>query len=62
MSDDENPDFNVDIKDIVPRVDITSQITDDLINAFSDKDWKVTREKYFKNRAFINTNSLIGPF
>lgn len=40
-SDDEKPTFEVNIRDIVPRVDITPQITDALINEFSDKDWKV---------------------
>jgi len=41
-SDDEKPAYEVNIRDIVPRVDISPQITDALINEFSDKDWKVS--------------------
>jgi len=40
-SDDEKPAYEVNIRDIVPRVDISPQITDALINELSDKDWKV---------------------
>jgi len=40
-SDDEKPAYEVNIRDIVPRVDITPQITDALINELADKDWKV---------------------
>lgn len=41
-SDEEKPAYEVNIRDIVPRVDISPQITDSLINELSDKDWKVS--------------------
>lgn len=40
-SNEEKPDKGVNSQDIVPSVDITSQISDSLINEFSDKDWNV---------------------
>lgn len=46
-SDEEKPDYEVNIRDIVPRVDITSQITDSLINEFSDRDWNVINKETF---------------
>lgn len=45
-SDDEKPAYEVNIRDIVPRVDITPQITDALISELSDKDWKVMIKTY----------------
>lgn len=45
VSDEEKPAYEVNIRDIVPRVDITPQITDALINELSDKDWKVSSKK-----------------
>lgn len=48
MSDDEKPAYEVNIRDIVPRVDITPQITDSLISELSDKDWKVWINKSLK--------------
>lgn len=53
VSDDEKPAYEVNIRDIVPRVDISPQITDALINEFADKDWKVCR------RLFKILNSLL---
>lgn len=44
-SDEDKPDYKVNIRDILPRVDITSQITDSLINELSDKDWNVIEKK-----------------
>lgn len=44
-SDEEKPAYEVNIRDIVPRVDITPQITDALISELSDKDWKVSSKK-----------------
>lgn len=37
------PDNEVNVRDFVPRVDITPLITDTLINEFSDRDWKVNK-------------------
>lgn len=45
-SDDEKPAYEVNIRDIVPRVDISPQITDALINELADKDWKVCRTMF----------------
>lgn len=65
-SDDEKPSYEVNIRDIVPRVDISPQITDALINELSDKDWKVSsinilvycRLNY--NKAYLSFCSFSG--
>lgn len=48
-SDDEKPDIEINKQDVVARIDITPQLTDTLINEFSDRDWKVNiKSKLFK--------------
>lgn len=37
--------FEIDIQDILPRVDISPPITDALINELADKNWKVRKYK-----------------
>lgn len=59
-SDDEKPAYEVNIRDIVPRVDITPQITDALINELADKDWKVCNTFKFTINCF-NFSLYLGP-
>lgn len=40
-------DYEDNIQNSNPRVDITSQITDTLINDFSNKDWKVMKTIFY---------------
>ncbi|XP_008189868.1 protein mini spindles isoform X2 [Acyrthosiphon pisum] len=58
-SDDEKPSYEVNIRDIVPRVDISPQITDALINEFSDKDWKVRSDALTKLQNIVNEAKFI---
>ncbi|XP_029345564.1 protein mini spindles isoform X2 [Acyrthosiphon pisum] len=58
-SDDEKPDNEVNVRDIVPRVDITPQITDALINEFSDRDWKVRSNALTKLKKIITEAKFI---
>lgn len=53
VSDDEKPTHEINIRDIVPRVDITPQITDALISEFSDKDWKVNSKRLIYIKTFF---------
>lgn len=43
-------DYEDNIQNSNPRVDITSQITDTLINDLSNKDWKVMKIQYFMSK------------
>lgn len=58
-SDEEKPAYEVNIRDIVPRVDITPQITDALINELSDKDWKVRSDALTKLQNIVNEAKFI---
>ncbi|KAL5234313.1 hypothetical protein ACI65C_001723 [Semiaphis heraclei] len=58
-SDDEKPENEVNIRDFVPRVDITPQITDALINEFSDRDWKVRSNALTKLKNIISEAKFI---
>lgn len=51
----------VNIQELLPRVDISSQITDSLINEMSDKNWKVRIEALTKVNAIITEAKLIKP-
>lgn len=53
VSDDEKPTHEINIRDIVPRIDITPQITDALISELSDKDWKVNSKKLLNIKTFF---------
>uniref|UniRef100_A0A2S2Q544 Cytoskeleton-associated protein 5 n=1 Tax=Sipha flava TaxID=143950 RepID=A0A2S2Q544_9HEMI len=58
-SDDEKPAYEVNIRDIVPRVDITPLITDSLISELSDKDWKVRSDALTKLQNIVNEAKFI---
>ncbi|XP_045478875.1 protein mini spindles isoform X2 [Harmonia axyridis] len=51
----------VNIQDILPRIDISSQITETLINEMSDKNWKVRNEALTKVSTIIQEAKLIKP-
>ncbi|XP_044749386.1 protein mini spindles isoform X2 [Coccinella septempunctata] len=51
----------VNTQDILPRIDISSQITESLINEMSDKNWKVRNEALTKVSAMIQEAKLIKP-
>ncbi|XP_076762978.1 msps cytoskeleton-associated protein 5 [Xylocopa sonorina] len=65
--DDEDPEMDkksssnseIDINNLIPRVDINSQITEGLLNELSDKNWKVRNEGLQKVSAIISEAKFI---
>lgn len=51
----------VNIQDLLPRVDISLQITESLLNELSDKNWKVRNETLVKITTIISEAKLIKP-
>lgn len=51
----------VNLADLLPRVDISSQITESLLKEMSDKDWKTRNEGLTKLQAIITEAKLIKP-
>lgn len=51
----------VNLADLLPRVDISSQITESLLKELSDKDWKTRNEGLTKVQAIITEAKLIKP-
>lgn len=51
----------VNLADLLPRVDISSQITDSLLKEMSDKDWKTRNEGLTKVQTIITEAKLIKP-
>ncbi|XP_032674241.1 protein mini spindles isoform X2 [Odontomachus brunneus] len=49
------------INDLIPRVDISSQITDGLLAELADKNWKVRNEGLQKINALLNEAKYIKP-
>ncbi|XP_034486256.1 protein mini spindles isoform X2 [Drosophila innubila] len=49
------------LADLLPRVDISSQITEALLKEMSDKDWKTRNEGLTKLQAIITEAKLIKP-
>ncbi|KOC71291.1 Cytoskeleton-associated protein 5 [Habropoda laboriosa] len=49
----------IDINNLIPRVDISSQITEGLLNELSDKNWKVRNECLQKINAIISEAKFI---
>ncbi|XP_018326942.1 protein mini spindles isoform X2 [Agrilus planipennis] len=54
-------DGEINIQDLLPRVDISSQITEALITEMSDKNWKVRNEALVKVNTIIQEAKLIKP-
>lgn len=51
----------VNLADLLPRVDISSQITESLLKEMSDKDWKTRNEGLTKVQTIITEAKLIKP-
>lgn len=51
----------VNLADLLPRVDISSQITESLLKEMSDKDWKTRNEGLTKVQNIITEAKLIKP-
>ncbi|KRF82972.1 protein mini spindles isoform X3 [Drosophila virilis] len=49
----------INLADLLPRVDISSQITESLLKEMSDKDWKTRNEGLTKLQAIISEAKLI---
>lgn len=49
----------VNVQDLLPRIDISSQITENLINELGDKNWKVRIEALTKVNTIIAEAKLI---
>ncbi|XP_014206626.1 protein mini spindles isoform X2 [Copidosoma floridanum] len=66
VQDDENVDMDdkefttqVEVNDMIPRIDIGNQITEALLNELSDKNWKVRNEALQKISNILNENKFI---
>ncbi|XP_029730106.2 protein mini spindles isoform X3 [Aedes albopictus] len=51
----------VNLNDLLPRVDISSQITESLLAELSDKNWKTRNEGLEKLKGIVNEAKLIKP-
>lgn len=60
-ADDADEPEPVNLADMLPRVDISSQITESLLKEMSDKDWKARNEGLNKLQSIINEAKLIKP-
>ncbi|CAK9799265.1 Protein mini spindles [Anthophora plagiata] len=59
MDKKSNSNNEIDINNLIPRVDISSQITEALLNELADKNWKVRNECLQKINAIISEAKLI---
>ncbi|CAD6995897.1 unnamed protein product [Ceratitis capitata] len=59
--DDEEQQEQVNLADMLPRIDIAPQITESLLKEMSDKDWKTRNEGLNKLQAIISDAKLIKP-
>lgn len=57
---DENSE-QINLADLLPRVDISSQITESLLKEMSDKDWKTRNEGLNKLQSILSEAKLIKP-
>ncbi|KAK8759746.1 hypothetical protein V5799_002618 [Amblyomma americanum] len=51
----------VDMEDLVPRTDISGQLTESLLSELSDKNWKVRQEALQKLAAIVDQAKFICP-
>lgn len=58
---DEENDETPNVADLFPRIDISSQITEALLNEIGDKNWKTRNEGLEKLRNIITEAKLIKP-
>ncbi|XP_026670191.1 protein mini spindles isoform X2 [Ceratina calcarata] len=54
-----NSNSEIDINNLIPRIDISNQITEGLLNELSDKNWKVRNEGLQKVNAIISEAKFI---
>ncbi|CAK9796545.1 Protein mini spindles [Anthophora plagiata] len=59
MDKKSNSNSEIDINNLIPRVDISSQITEGLLNELADKNWKVRNECLQKINAIISEAKFI---
>ncbi|CAK9821655.1 Protein mini spindles [Anthophora retusa] len=59
MDKKSNSNSEIDINNLIPRVDISSQITESLLNELADKNWKVRNECLQKINAIISEVKFI---
>lgn len=59
--DEAAPVETVNVQDLLPRVDISPQITESLIDEMADKNWKVRNEALTKVSAILSEAKLIKP-
>lgn len=59
--DDDAITDQINLNDLLPRVDISSQITETLLKEMSDKDWKTRNEGLTRLQAIISDAKLIKP-
>ncbi|XP_055907668.1 protein mini spindles isoform X2 [Eupeodes corollae] len=59
--EDEGPQEAMNIADLLPRIDISSQITESLLTEMSDKEWKTRNEGLAKLQNVLNDAKLIKP-
>ncbi|XP_054741359.1 protein mini spindles isoform X4 [Anastrepha obliqua] len=59
--DDDEPQEQMNLADMLPRIDIAPQITETLLKEMSDKDWKTRNEGLNKLQSIISDAKLIKP-
>ncbi|XP_011182448.2 protein mini spindles isoform X3 [Zeugodacus cucurbitae] len=59
--DDDEPQEQMNLADMLPRIDIAPQITETLLKEMSDKDWKTRNEGLNKLQTIISEAKLIKP-
>ncbi|XP_075144910.1 msps cytoskeleton-associated protein 5 isoform X3 [Haematobia irritans] len=59
--DEEDEQEQINLADLLPRVDIAPQITESLLKEMSDKDWKARNEGLNKLQTIISESRLIKP-
>lgn len=59
--DDDEPQEQINLADMLPRIDIAPQITETLLKEMSDKDWKTRNEGLNKLQTIISEAKLIKP-
>ncbi|KAK9876516.1 hypothetical protein WA026_013890 [Henosepilachna vigintioctopunctata] len=59
--EENEPSPAVNVQDLLPRIDISAQITETLINELCDKNWKVRNEALTKISGIVQEAKLIKP-
>jgi len=59
--EDAEPDNEDDDDDLMPRADISSKLTDELINQIGDANWKMRRDALAEVKTLLEQNKFITP-